>query len=779
MSLDPRYIPLTTIWQLFTDKDTGEFLRNGYVKFWIDTNRTIGKPVYELTGSPPNYTYIEYGSLDVDGSWRVPVNTQGALDSIPYAYPYDADGNVELYFIKVYSADDVEQFSREGLPNVASNGPDDTTEVPVNYVPNPQFLLHLDLPVTSTLQLGQVRSPITDMAWGGWTYERPVSSTATDFVTFDRFGSDVVIPDKSPRYSLRVECQVPSPGDTFKDIRLKFRDVNKFSSDVDSFTFAFQAQVNAGSALPASIILIKNFGTGGSLQTETVLQTISIGNSWSLFSVNFVFGENTAKTLGTLNDDYLQLVIRLPVDSIFDVSFDSYDLVKGAVLSPTMPYTTDSQMIYRSIAGFMPIPNPDGSDLYLYPRLTPTGMEFDRSDIGYIYTSSSVVPKVSYLKCNGAYYEYSAYSTDKIPYKRLGDELWDSTNNFYKFGTGIDYSVSTQIPAATQNLKLTNNAAGSVTATADGTAPTGFTFGTVKTGATTYGFSGNKTVNGVLIQVDVSGLVLAAPLVGTSGFTLSTFTESPITKALIGFVGITPAAGMAGKYFRISNTTTSFYVWFKVDGIGVDPAPGGTGIEIDLLSIYPSDIVAQCISDALSGRQISSVLCIGATSVPASSFWTFNSPTKEYYVWYKKDGVGTDPAPSGKIGIEVDILSTNNAFDIGLSTMISVNRKYYASPDLRGLFIRGLNDGSGIDPDVLPRFNVFSSSSGDEIGTIQIDEISSHIHNFQLNDNDPISPLNLVSATGDVTVHSTHATSYTGGFESRPINIYLNYVIRY
>lgn len=50
MALDPKYIPLTSIWQLFTDKDTGEFLRNGYVKFWVDTARTVGKPVFQLTG---------------------------------------------------------------------------------------------------------------------------------------------------------------------------------------------------------------------------------------------------------------------------------------------------------------------------------------------------------------------------------------------------------------------------------------------------------------------------------------------------------------------------------------------------------------------------------------------------------------------------------------------------------------------------------------------------------------------------------------------------------
>lgn len=42
------------------------------------------------------------------------------------------------------------------------------------------------------------------------------------------------------------------------------------------------------------------------------------------------------------------------------------------------------------------------------------------------------------------------------------------------------------------------------------------------------------------------------------------------------------AASVQSKYFTFSNTTTAFYVWFNVSGAGVDPAPGGTGIEVVL-----------------------------------------------------------------------------------------------------------------------------------------------------------------------------------------------------
>jgi len=42
------------------------------------------------------------------------------------------------------------------------------------------------------------------------------------------------------------------------------------------------------------------------------------------------------------------------------------------------------------------------------------------------------------------------------------------------------------------------------------------------------------------------------------------------------------AATVQSKYFTVSNTSTDFYIWFNVTGAGVDPSPGGTGVELTL-----------------------------------------------------------------------------------------------------------------------------------------------------------------------------------------------------
>lgn len=783
MSLNPLYVPDNTLWELFTDKNLLTFLANGYVKFWIDTARTVGNPVYQLTGSPPNYTYIQYGFLDTDGGWRVNLNQQGAFDSTVYYYPYDSNGNVQLYFIQVYSSDAVVspilQFTREGWPNVAGSAPSGNTEVIVNYVPNPQFLLHLNIQANPpTTVAGQITGPTTDIAWGGWTYERPNSSTATDIITFPRFGSDVTSPEKSPRYSLRFQCESPSAGDTFKDICLEFTDVNKFSSSTQNFTFSFYAQINSGSSLPASIILYKNYGTGGSTPTETVLSTISIGNSWALYSVSFIFGLNTSSTIGTLNDDYLQLIVRLPLDSIFDVSFDDFNLAEGQIMSPSMPYTADSQMIYRSLAGFLPNPNPDGSDLYLPTVLTPTGMIFDHSEIGKIYTTTYTTAQTGQLLCDGSQYQYSKYSSDGIPYYRLGNVLWNNTGGFYAFGTGASF-VSSQIVAGNNSaFRLTTNSPGSVTAPVDGGAPTGFTFFSVYSGSTTLDFTGYYSLSYVFIENNTVGAYHAEPGAGTSGFTLNTIIEGAPTYAVCTISGITAATGLAGKYFLISNTTIDYYVWFTVDGSGSDPAVAGrTGIKINLQSTFTSIDVAGCISESLSGKQVNTILVRAGSLITPNSYFDFNTLTQAYYVWYNVGGTGVDPTPPGKIGIEVNITTSDAIALVASETAITINKMYYAVPDLRGAFLRGIDLGSGNDPEVSSRFNTFSTSYGDEIGTIQLYEVLSHYHNITTIGPDFVG-------TGGTTVEvitpgSALNTANYGGIENRPQNIYVNYVIKY
>lgn len=71
--------------------------------------------------------------------------------------------------------------------------------------------------------------------------------------------------------------------------------------------------------------------------------------------------------------------------------------------------------------------------------------------------------------------------------------------------------------------------------------------------------------------------------------------------------------------------------------------------------------------NGIKGVESTEVVTVAASAMSAGDYFTINSPTASYYVWYKKDGTGTDPAPGGT-GIEVDILSTDTAAQVASKT---------------------------------------------------------------------------------------------------------------
>lgn len=789
MPLDPNYVPLTPLWELHSDKDTGNFLRNGYALFYRDTARTVGKPVYQLTGSPPNYTYIQYGFMNTDGSWQVNLNDQGAFGQVVYGFPLDSNGDVDLYFIQFYNVDGVFQFSREGWPNFFEGGGGNGTQINVNYIPNGQFRLHTDIPATDTLLAGEIRAAVTDIAFGGWTFERPIASIARDFVTFQRFGSYVAVPEKSPRYALEIKCENPSGGDQFKDVRVKFDDVNKFSSDTETFTFAVSGQVMSGGSINVDLILIKNFGTGGDAATETNITTFTINSSFTVLFDSFVFGNNSGKVIGTLNDDYIQLALRFPPNAIFDAEITDLILTPGTISAPIFDDTTTRQFIYRSIFDDIS-PALDGSDIGLPMVLTQTGLQFDDSQVGNVYASTLELPQYGYLLADGSQYETIGYSSDGIPYARLQSKWFNPTTGIPKYGTGKNfvttYFANFPTVAPSNLLRISNNSVGTATDFSDGSTPTGFTFNkvTVGTDQQSWGLFYNTNslfIWGKVVGTSVNGGFGISP--DTSGFTVETIRDtdtaiSPcVVKTIYSVTTIAASAITAGAYFSyIPAVSPSIIIWFKIDGVGTSPGiPGYTEIEVDLLSTWNAGEVAKVIAETVSGFKITNIITTAASAIPTGSYFNLNTATQQYYVWYKKDGAGTDPSPPGRLGIEVDIVTADTAAIVAAKTLFAINSKYLAMPDFRGIFLRGWDNGANIDTDSASRWSFFDSDlTGDFLGTFQFDEITQHTHSSNTGSG-PSNGYN--SALGAAT--SVPVLHYAGGSESRPINTYVNYVIKY
>lgn len=145
----PFVYALFPLYESILNKDGTGPLSNGIVSFFSDPNYPTLKPIYQLSENPPNSGNITFTELRnpliLDGNGSFVDESGNSI--IPYLYPYEGSptdsepGEVELYFITVYSSDGIFQFSRSAWP---PNQPDissgaTTTPQSQNVLTNPQF----------------------------------------------------------------------------------------------------------------------------------------------------------------------------------------------------------------------------------------------------------------------------------------------------------------------------------------------------------------------------------------------------------------------------------------------------------------------------------------------------------------------------------------------------------------------------------------------------------------------------------------------------------------
>lgn len=671
MGLDSRYVLAPSLQEFFIDKDSGLPMSGGSVYFFKDNARNIPKPVFEISGNPPNYSYTVLPNpvlLSAVGTFQ----DASGNDIKPYYFPFDAFGNIELYFIEVFDSDGVLQFTREGWPNTTASSVPDQQDV-TNFVPNGQFLLHNNIPPTSSNNFvaGEVSQPVTTIAQGGWTFERSSGSVATDIITFPEYTS-ITSPSGNPRYAVEIQTTVPSPSDTRKDLCLKFPGVNTFASTNLNYNYYFEAQSLTGGNFNVQIIVRKFFGTGGSpsATSETVIGTVTLTSTVSSFNTNILFGINTSSILGTNNDDYVQIVLRLPPGATQSGLFTDFALTNGEATLLTFPVQSEAQQLAPSTAGWFPTPDPNGFDLYLPAVLTQSGLTYDHSQVGVIVgkTQTKANAVNNELLLDGSTFTFSSYSSLGVPFARLGNYLILNSPSF---------AIST------------------------GTIPS----------------------------------------------------------------GIIPLWGTGSNFVTLWQSTTpgNFYV-------NMNTTAGGNSANVQS-----------------SGFTLVSADPLYTFTVPAvpmaSTFFSFTTATggaKVYNVWFSVNGVGTaPPLPSGA-NIPVALVTADTIATTIAKIQIAINQYQFALIDARGYFFRGLDPSATIDPDVATRtisgisFNS-TAATGADLGSSEAAAFLSHIHAIPVGTGVSTNTIGNDGASNTGTAN----TSATGGNETRPINLAVNWFIKY
>lgn len=325
MAISPLYIPLFTIEEVILDKDSGLPLSGGVVKFFRDSQRVTPKPVYQITGSSPNYTFTSVGNeltLGIAGDF---VDTDGD-PFVPYAYPYDADGNLDLYYVTVESEGGVPQFVREAVPYTGDNNipPSQRTNTQ-NELSNPQFVDIFFAPTGSTIISVTGSNTVTPIA-PDWA----LITSGTGTVTVERLQPVSANVPTNPAYALRISADSALGA----SIQLRQRLVNTPSIFRGGFVSGtLTAAVISGGGTALSMAYVPSTGTSATIIPSTAIST---DGAYHTIANNIAITQQANDPADT---GYIDIIVTIPTAR--NIAITSLQVV-GTAESVDIPYDQET-----------------------------------------------------------------------------------------------------------------------------------------------------------------------------------------------------------------------------------------------------------------------------------------------------------------------------------------------------------------------------------------------------------------------------------------------------
>lgn len=155
---------------------------------------------------------------------------------------------------------------------------------------------------------------------------------------------------------------------------------------------------------------------------------------------------------------------------------------------------------------------------------------------------------------------------------------------------------------------------------------------------------------------------------------------------------------------------------------------------------------------------VGSIMAFAGSSTPSSGGWLLCDGSEISRTTYAD--------LFAVIGVEYGTPSTSTAFLI---------------PDYRGRFLRGVDHGAARDPDRASRtaMNV-GGNTGDTVGSVQVEQLKNHQNTIAVEFGGSNNANTKIAATaGDGTGGTLNTNSSGGGNETRPLNAYVNYIIKF
>jgi hypothetical protein len=340
-----QYTIAPSLQQCFINPNTGVALASGTVEFFRNTDRLTQKSVYKYTGTPAPAFIALPNPVILNGS--------GCFDDIIYYLPFDQDGNIDLYYIVIKDSLGTLITTIENWPQFSETSAGFLIDSSSNFIENSQFLFH------GPDQL--IIQDETPLAPPFWNFRLSDGFTSTNNISFERFDIPADDLESYPRYAVRVAVTSPNPAETEKFLYFSFPDVNIFAGQ--EITYQFEGISNTGIDTNVQLVMFKNYGTGGSPTDEIILQTFVISDTYNKFNFPFMVPDNNLVTIGSNDDDSLEIGLRLPTNTTSDTSYTNFIIILGNQSNITFPVTSKYQATYQSLASAIDIPAYDNSDI--------------------------------------------------------------------------------------------------------------------------------------------------------------------------------------------------------------------------------------------------------------------------------------------------------------------------------------------------------------------------------------------------------------------------------
>lgn len=312
MALNSAFVVATDLCEVFVDKDTGQPLAGGYIKFFRDISPTTPKLVYTLNNNIADYEYVVLPNQLYLSSVGTPIDDNGNNVAI-YYYPYLGDPSlnsttIDLYFIQVYNSFGVLQFTRQAWPNItAQDSPVTIPQTSVyNQLDNAQFV-DISFPLNNPLTIPYTSAGTIVAVAPNWNLVVTASGSGNVILQRTSVRGTAQLPGNPP-YTITV-----SPGSNMLTCQL----VQTLYNNPD----VFSPITGAGNGWIATSILLTNNSSinilyqpndTGLASAQTILSQNNISGFAQQYSATVQL--TTASNNTTSDTGYVNIVLKFPTN---------------------------------------------------------------------------------------------------------------------------------------------------------------------------------------------------------------------------------------------------------------------------------------------------------------------------------------------------------------------------------------------------------------------------------------------------------------------------------